>query len=56
MCQRFGDLQLVPTAELHPIIKPWAFRGCGLDLIGEIHPSLSKGHWFVLVAIDYFTK
>jgi hypothetical protein len=27
-----------------------------LDLIGEIHPSLSKGHQFVLVATDYFTK
>ena len=22
-CQRFGDLQLVPTSSLHPIIKPW---------------------------------
>jgi transposase InsO family protein len=27
-----------------------------LDFIGEIHPSSSKGHYFVLVAIDYFTK
>jgi hypothetical protein len=27
-----------------------------LDFIGEIHPSSSKGHKFVLVAIDYFTK
>jgi hypothetical protein len=27
-----------------------------LDFIGEIHPSSSKGHQFVLVAIDYFTK
>jgi hypothetical protein len=25
VCQKFGDLQLVPTAELHPIIKPWRF-------------------------------
>ena len=24
-CQRFGDLQLVPAASLHPIIKPWSF-------------------------------
>jgi hypothetical protein len=29
--------------------------GIGL-FIGEIHPSSSKGHWFVLVATDYFTK
>ena len=26
-CQRFDDIQLVPAALLHPIIKPWAFRG-----------------------------
>jgi transposase InsO family protein len=27
-----------------------------LDFIGEIHPSSSKGHRFVLVSTDYFTK
>jgi transposase InsO family protein len=26
------------------------------DFIGEIHPSSSKEHRFVLVATDYFTK
>jgi hypothetical protein len=41
---------------LNPIIKPWPFRGWGLDFVGEIHPSSSKGHRFVLVATDYFTK
>ena len=55
-CQRFGNIQLVPAALMHPIIKPWPFRGWGLDFIGEIHPSSSKGHRFVLVATDYFTK
>jgi hypothetical protein len=47
---------LVPAAELRPIIKPWPFRGWGLDFIGEIHPSSLKRHRFVLVATDYFTK
>jgi ribonuclease HI len=56
VCQKFGDLQLALAAELHPIIKPWPFRGWGLDFIGEIHPSSSNGHRFVLVATDYFTK
>jgi hypothetical protein len=55
-CQKFSDLQMVHAAELHPIMKHWPFRGWGLDFIGEIHPSSSKGHWLVLVAIDYFTK
>jgi hypothetical protein len=56
VCQKFGDLQLVPAAELHSIIKPWPFRGWGLEFIGKIHPSSSKRHRFVLVATDYFTK
>jgi hypothetical protein len=50
VCQKFADLQLVPAAELHPTIKPWAFRWWGLDFIGEIYPSSSKG------ATHYFTK
>jgi hypothetical protein len=41
---------------LHPIVKPWPFRGWGLDFIGQIHPASSRGHRFVLVATDYFTK
>jgi transposase InsO family protein len=41
---------------LHPIIKPWMFHGWPLDFIGQIHPASSKGHRFVLVAMDYFTK
>ena len=41
---------------LHPIIKPWPFHGWGLDFISQIHPPPPKGHRFVLVAIDYFTK
>ena len=55
-CQKFGDIQLAPAAVLHPIIKPWPFRGWGLDFIGQIQPASSKGHRFVLVATDYFTK
>jgi hypothetical protein len=55
-CQRFGDVQLAPASMLHPVVKPWPFQGWGLDFVGEIHPSSSKGHRFVLVAIDYFTK
>ena len=55
-CQRFGNIQLAPAAMMHPIVKPWPFRGWGLDFIGQIHPASSKGHRFVLVATDYFTK
>jgi hypothetical protein len=41
-CQKFGDLQLAPAAMLHPIIKPWSFRGWALDFVGQIHPASSK--------------
>nr|AAS55763.3 hypothetical protein [Oryza sativa Japonica Group] len=30
--------------------------GWALVFIGQIYPSPSKWHWFVLVAMDYFTK
>ncbi|KAK1601156.1 hypothetical protein QYE76_026987 [Lolium multiflorum] len=41
---------------MNPIIKPWPFRGWGMDMIGKIHPPSSKGHVWVLAIIDYFTK
>jgi IS30 family transposase len=55
-CQKFGNIQRVPVSALNPIIKPWPFRGWGIDLIGQINPPSSKGHKFVLLATDYFTK
>jgi hypothetical protein len=55
-CQKHEDVQLVPVALLHPIIKPWPFRGWGLGFIGKIHPPSTKGHCFVIVVTDYFTK
>ena len=55
-CQKHGDVQMVPAALMHPIIKHWPFRGWRLDFIGKIHPPSSKGYCFVIVATDYFTK
>jgi hypothetical protein len=56
LCQKFGNVQLAPAAMLHPIIKLWSLRGWALDFVGQIHPTSSKGHRFVLVVTDYFTK
>jgi hypothetical protein len=55
-CQKFGKIQSAPASMLHPIVRPWSFRGRGLDFIGEVHPASTKGHHFMLVATDYFTK
>jgi hypothetical protein len=51
-CQKFGSIQMVPASAINPIIKPWPFRGWGMDMIGEIHPSSSKGHRWVLAITD----
>ena len=42
--------------ELHSIVKPWPFKGWAMDLIGKIYLASSKGHDFILVATNYFTK
>jgi hypothetical protein len=51
-----GISKRVPASALNPIIKPWPFRGWGIDLIVQINPPSSKGHKFVLLATDYCTK
>jgi len=55
-CQRFENIQKSLASAMNPIVKLWPFRGWGIDLNGQIFPSSSKGHKFVLVATDYFTK
>jgi len=55
-CHKHGPIQQFPTSELHSITRPWPFRGCGLDLIGQIHPPSSKGNRYILVTLDYYTK
>jgi hypothetical protein len=55
-CQKFGNVKRAPASSMDLIIKPWPFRGWGIDLIGQIYPPSSKNHKFILVAADYFTK
>jgi hypothetical protein len=33
-CQRFRKIQMVLASVMNPIIKPWPFRGWGMDMIG----------------------
>jgi hypothetical protein len=40
---------------MNAIIKPWPFRGWGMDMISKINPPSSKGH-HILAITDYFTK
>jgi hypothetical protein len=55
-CQKFRKIQMVPASVMNLIIKPWPFRGWGMDMIGKINPPSSKGHQYILAITDYFTK
>jgi hypothetical protein len=55
-CQRFRKIQMVLATIMNPIIKPWPFRGWGMDMIGKINPPSNKGHQYILAIMDYFTK
>ncbi|CAL9004531.1 unnamed protein product [Prunus brigantina] len=55
-CQIYGPIQRVPAEALHPVTKPWPFRGWAVDIIGKIYPAASNQHAWILVATDYFTK
>jgi len=55
-CQKFENVQRAPASAMNPIIKPWPFRGWGIDFNGQIYPPSSKNHKFILVATDCFTK
>ncbi|CAL9012220.1 unnamed protein product [Prunus brigantina] len=54
--QIYGPIQRVPVEALHPVTKPWPFRGWAVDIIGKIYPDASNQHAWILVATDYFTK
>ena len=54
-CQRFKNVQRLPTEKLTTITSPWPFAQWGIDIIGPL--LLGKGQVkFLLVAINYFTK
>ncbi|XP_070013348.1 uncharacterized protein [Nicotiana sylvestris] len=51
-----GDLIHSPPSELYTMYAPCLFVALVMDVIGPIEPATSNEHWFILVAIDYFTK
>ena len=55
-CQIYVDKVHVPPVPLNVLTASWPFAMWGIDMIGEIIPTASNGHRFILVAIDYFTK
>lgn len=41
---------------LHPTVLSWLFATWGTDVIGPIEPPSSKGHRFILVTTNYFSR
>ena len=54
-CQRFKNVQHVPTEHLTSITSPWPFSTWGINIIGPL-PLGKKQVKFLVVSIDYFTK
>ena len=54
-CQRFSNIPRQPSEYLTPMMAPWPFAQCGLDILG---PFLVRTRHmkFLVVGIDYFTK
>jgi len=55
-CQIHADFINQPPELLHPTIASWPFEAWGIDVIGPISPSSTKGHLFILAITDYFSK
>ena len=55
-CQVYSDKVNAPPTPLFNMVSPWPFAIWGIDVIGPINPKASNKHYFILVAIDYFTK
>ena len=54
-CQRFRNVQRLPTKKLTMISFPWPFAQWGIVIVGPL-PQGKGQVKFLLVAIDYFTK
>ena len=55
-CQIHADFIHQPPELLHLIVASWPFEAWGIDVIGPISPSSTKGHRFILAITDYFSK
>lgn len=54
-CQIFNRKQCAPPTPLHLVITVGPFAKWGIDFM-TCNPCLAKGHGYITIAIDYFTK
>ena len=54
-CQHFYPKKRTHPASLHPIIVVGPFTKWGIDFM-HCKPTSARGHGYIIVAMDYFTK
>jgi len=55
-CQVHDDFIHQAPGHFRSTTSSWPFKKWGIDVVGPISPSLSKGHRFILAITDYFSK
>jgi len=55
-CQIHGDFIHQAPRHLRPTTSSWSFEMWGMDVVGPISPSSSKGYRFILTITNYFSK
>jgi len=55
-CQIHANFIHQPPELLYPTVTVWPFKTWGIDVIGPISPPSDRGHRFILVITDYFSK
>ena len=55
-CQQHAHIFVQPSQALQLMQSLWPFSQWALDLQGQMSPTLSRGHKFIITAIEYFTK
>ena len=55
-CQRVNQKVVLTKPELHPVPVKSPWFHIGIDFIGPVNPTSSKGMQYILTISDYFTK
>lgn len=55
-CQVDSVVRHLPPNILHPTKYLWPFEYQGENIVSPIDPLSSKGHYFILVVINYISK
>eukprot|EP00253_Pinus_taeda_P013806 PITA_13806 len=54
-CQIYQWKMRAPPATLHPVVTVIPFAKWGIDYMTS-NPRLDRGHGYIIIAVDYFTK